>query len=467
MPPRATFQQDDLGRYQTDGLDERNFTRVFDLISKQNTERRRSGKRTLRPGLLSRKSVQDLVRLGKKQDGTEFTQDDLKRFQKLAQKYRKRRGGLPGITFAELVSRSLDTRIKRANNTSNDRRGISKAQLITLKANIATVRVKASEISDHQEHRVKIRLEEWDELMADADGSEGGKTGYLRAAKLACKGRASFDCSCGDHQYRYRYMATLGNYCLAPPKEFAFPKITNPDLQGLACKHVIRAMTMMQSASWSNVLGQEMARQARRVGYGDDKHTTAVFDGPVAKKLAQNRKTKVDKAKAQAAWKAYQKRKATVAKQLKDNEVEIKKLRQKLDKANRKIKQLKQASQAQQKKNDAQQRQNNQALKDKAAALKQGQQDQNRLKALTERAAALLKDNKDAKQTRQAEADRLKQENQVLRGQAADALMDKLKAQLQGYIDGGKAFGKTKAEAMEQFAKDKGLSLETVKQWTK
>lgn len=194
-------------------------------------------------------------------------------------------------------------------------------------------------------------------------------------------------------------MATLGNYCLAPPKEFAFPKITNPDLQGLACKHVIRAMTMMQSASWSNVLGQEMARQARRTGYGDDRHTSAVFDGPTAKKLAQNRKTKVDKSKAQAAWKAYKKRQEAVAKRIKEGDADLADLRQKMGKVKKQNKQL-------------------------------------------------------------------KNENKALRDRAAELLLDQLKIQLRGYIDGAKVFGGTKAQAMERFAKDKGLSLETVKGWS-
>ncbi|MCV5390784.1 phage tail protein, partial [Escherichia coli] len=84
--------------------------------------------------------------------------------------------------------------------------------------------------------------------------------------QLACAGRISFDCDCGRHQYWYRYLATMGNYCIAPPKEFAFPKIRNPELSGVACKHVLKAATMLQSLAWQRILANQMKQQARRVG---------------------------------------------------------------------------------------------------------------------------------------------------------------------------------------------------------
>lgn len=327
---RGGFVQDENGRFQTDGLDEKQFIRVFNEIRKINTEHRRDGKRTLRPGQLSRKSVQDLVRLGKKQDGTEFTVDDLKRFDKLRKQYRKRGGGLPGVTYAEMAAKSAETRVDRASGRAKDRRNVRSAQLLKLRANVATIKVKASDISDHQHHKVDIRFEEWDALMGDADGSDRG---YASAARKACAGRMSINCSCGDHQYRYRYMATLGNYCLSPPKEFAYPKITNPNLTGLACKHVLLAATMLQSPTWSSRLGQEMGRQARRNGYGDDKHTSTIFTGPDAKRLAQNKKKTIDHDKAKAAFQKYQKRLNAVSKRIKGGDKDIETLRAKLQKA--------------------------------------------------------------------------------------------------------------------------------------
>lgn len=398
------FLQDENGRFQTDGLTEKQFIRVFNEINKLNTSRRRDAKRTLRPGQLSRKSVQDLVRLGKKQDGTEFTTDDLKRFDKLRKQYKKRGGGLPGVTYAELVAKSAETRIDRASNRSKDRRGVSQAQLIKLRANVITVRVKASDISDHQHHKVDIRLEEWDERMGDADGSDRG---YASASRKACAGRVSINCSCGDHQYRYRYMATLGNYCLSPPKEFAYPKITNPNLTGLACKHVLLAATMLQSPTWSSRLGQEMARQARRNGYGDDRNTSTVFSGMDARKLAANRKKTIDQDKAKADFQKYQKRMAAVTKRIKGGDKDIEKLRSKLQKA----------------------RQNS--------------------KAASER-------------LRKAEA-----ENKALQQQAKELMRDRIRVQYQSFEDAFKLAGMPPAKAFDAFSKQHKIPTDILKELIK
>lgn len=386
---RGGFVQDENGRFQTDGLDEKQFIRVFNEIKKLNTERRRDAKRTLRPGQLSRKSVQDLVRLGRKQDGTEFTVDDLKRFDQMRKQYKKRGAGLAGVTYSELVAKSAETRVDRASNRSKDRRGVSQAQLLKLRANVATIKVKASDISDHQHHKVDVRFEQWDELMGGADGSDRG---YASAARKACAGRMSINCSCGDHQYRYRYMATLGNYCLSPPKEFAYPKITNPNLTGLACKHVLLAATMLQSPTWSSRLGQEMGRQARRNGYGDDKYTSAVFTGPDARKLAMNKKKTIDQDKAKAAFAKYQKRLSNVAKRIKGGDKDIEKLRSQLQKA----------------------RKSNKATSDKL---------------------------------RKAEA-----ENQVLQQQAKELMRDRVRVQYQSFEDAFKLAGLPPAKAFDAFS---------------
>ncbi|HHO0939052.1 TPA: hypothetical protein ACRTTK_003088 [Aeromonas hydrophila] len=401
---RGGFVQDEKGRFQTDGLNEKQFIRVFNEIRKINTERRRDGKRTLRPGQLSRKSVQDLVRLGKKQDGTEFTVDDLKRFDKLRKQYKKRGGGLPGVTYAELVAKSAESRVDRASNRSKDRRGVSQAQLLKLRANVATIKVKASDISDHQHHKVDIRFEEWDGQMGDADGSDRG---YAKAARKACAGRMSINCSCGDHQYRYRYMATLGNYCLSPPKEFAYPKITNPNLTGLACKHVLLAATMLQSVTWSSRLGLEMARQARRNGYGDDRYTSTVFTGPDARKLAMNRKKSIDQDKAKAAFQKYQKRLLNVAKRIKGGDKDIEKLRSQLQKA----------------------RKSNKAS---------------------------------AQQLRKVE-----DENRMLQQQAKELMRDKIRYQYQAFEDAFKVAGLPPAKALDAFSKQHKIPTDILKELMK
>lgn len=66
------------------------------------------------------------------------------------------------------------------------------------------------------------------------------------------------------HQYWYRYIATAGNFALAPPKEYAYPKIKNPKLRGVACKHVIHALTRLQSSSWQLSIARALQRLRRK-----------------------------------------------------------------------------------------------------------------------------------------------------------------------------------------------------------
>ena len=65
---------------------------------------------------------------------------------------------------------------------------------------------------------------------------------WLRKQKLA------FECDCGRHRYWFRYISTIGNFN-AGRKELGYPKIRNPNLKGVACKHVLRVMSEIESSS--------------------------------------------------------------------------------------------------------------------------------------------------------------------------------------------------------------------------
>lgn len=44
----------------------------------------------------------------------------------------------------------------------------------------------------------------------------------------------------------FRYLATIGGFALDPYEE-AFPKIRNPKLIGVCCKHMVKTIGIMQS----------------------------------------------------------------------------------------------------------------------------------------------------------------------------------------------------------------------------
>ncbi|WP_213389011.1 phage tail protein [Enterobacter hormaechei] len=328
----AEFLKNDNGRYITDGLSPKAFNKVFDLIRKEQTRKRRSAHRTLTPGRLKNRSIDDILKLGKKKEGTFFTLDDLKGFEKQRGKTREKFDNkTAGITYAQLVASSQAIDIKRANNAVDDGSGIKRAVPLSLKHNVINIRVEASDKSAHQHHLVKFRFEEWDQLVEDI--AEDEKAG-IKVTKALCAGRVSFDCDCGRHQYWYRYIATAGNFALAPPKEYAYPKIKNPKLQGVACKHVIHSLTRLQSSSWQLSIARAMQKAATQIAFGDDKHrTTQHFSKTDEKEFSRNRNAKTNVAAAKREWDIYQKRQAALSSKLAKGSGKIEQLRTQLTKA--------------------------------------------------------------------------------------------------------------------------------------
>ena len=306
-------------------LDEKSFNKAFNrILTAQRKSRQGSTtkNRQLTPAILRRKkpTVRDLARLGQKTDGTPFTEADILDMQARAIKLGKKSAGKKGITVHEVIRRSRKIDVDRANNRVADGSGITTAKLSGMKApNIVNVRVKASSISKHMEHRVRFRLEEWEQEMVNADS-------YDEAVKNACAGRISLDCSCGRHQYWYRYIASVGGYQLSPPKEGVFPKIRNPKITGIACKHILKSIQMLQSPAWHKVLAKQMERQARHLGFSDDPKLNAFFTGDDAKEAAKNRKTKINLEKTRTEFKKYVARQAALAKKAKSsaNDIEVK-----------------------------------------------------------------------------------------------------------------------------------------------
>lgn len=284
-----------------------------------NAQARAKASRTLTPKMLKRKSTADLAKLGKKSNGAPLTRSDLIALEKNRNAFEKKYDRkTAGITFLEIMAGSTEIDIKRANNQVSDGSGITKANLVIIKANTLTFRVKASRKHGKDDHRVIIRLETWDDELVDAEPS---RKGYQIATSNAVKSRMSIQCSCGRHQYWYRYLATIGNYCVAPPKEFSPPKEKNPDFKGVACKHVLHVVNKMNSPSWINQIALYMAKQAKKVGYLDDKRSRHVFNEQELKDQNKTRKGKINQQALKKEFERYEKlQKAMANKQQNDKE---------------------------------------------------------------------------------------------------------------------------------------------------
>lgn len=86
-------------------------------------------------------------------------------------------------------------------------------------------------------HHVHIEL-----LNYSAAISSPGKVADM--VKALTTGPLKFDCDCEHHRYTFRYIATVGKYN-AGVQETGFPKLKNPHLVGVACKHVLRVMQQL------------------------------------------------------------------------------------------------------------------------------------------------------------------------------------------------------------------------------
>ena len=330
MPKKMELEQHKNGQYVLDGLSERDFNRAIAQIEKQKAKERRKAFRTITPALLRSKNLEEIAKLGNRSDGLPFTRDDLIALEKNRKKHAKKfNKGQAGITLGEIISISKEIDVQRANNKVDDGSGIKQANLNAVKDNLATYRVKASDKNGADYHAVKVRFEQWDEVMHLAE--TGKKMDYRRAVRHAIKGRISFDCSCGRHQFWYRYLATVGNYCVAPPKEFSPPKIRNPDFTGLACKHVLYVLNKTQSTSWVAQLSRFMEAQATRIGGGSLRKK--VIGDKEAKQLKKAKKADINVEKAKKEYAKYQQRQARLGKKLVKDSKEIEYIRKNAAKA--------------------------------------------------------------------------------------------------------------------------------------
>lgn len=99
----------------------------------------------------------------------------------------------------------------------------------------------ASKDSSDERHYVMV------EFMGYPAAVASGAMSASKAAALMRRQNVRFDCDCGRHRYWYRYLATIGNYN-AGRAESGYPKIRNPNLAGMACKHVLRVMTEIEAS---------------------------------------------------------------------------------------------------------------------------------------------------------------------------------------------------------------------------
>lgn len=155
-----------------------------------------------------------------------ITLDDLRTFSENARKLGKRFKG--GITAKGIIDLSLQVDRDRANTE------IRTAVVMRAQTGVLQFITNAGPDSDVNRHHVHVEFPAFKAFAASPQKPD-------KLARAMLDGPLRFDCDCGRHRYWFRYIATKGGFNHGRA-EVGYPKIRNPMLAGVACKHVLRVM---------------------------------------------------------------------------------------------------------------------------------------------------------------------------------------------------------------------------------
>lgn len=143
--------------------------------------------------------------------------------------------------------------------------------------------------SDVHRHHVLVRFNAFTQA---ANKLLSSKASDLKTPKQAAnwlrKQKLAIECDCGRWRYWFRYIATIGNFN-AGRKELGYPKIRNPNLKGVACKHIIRVMAEVES---SGVVWNFLTKHLEKVLLSQDntaRHQTKQKEADEAAKKQKGR----------------------------------------------------------------------------------------------------------------------------------------------------------------------------------
>ena len=176
-----------------------------------------------------------------------LTQDDLRQFVAIA---KKQAGKLKkGVTAKQIIDLSLPIDRKRANAE------IRTAVPVSSHGGQIKFMTNSGPDSDRSRHYVTVNMVNFLPVMASAIKLE--KTG----PELA-KSPLQISCSCGRWRYWLAYLATKGNFNSGHAED-SFPKIRNPGLAGIACKHILRVVSTIDQSPSMKLFLTDMVKRAR------------------------------------------------------------------------------------------------------------------------------------------------------------------------------------------------------------
>ena len=200
----------------------------------------------------------------------DITLEDLKAFKKNISTVQANFSG--GMTAQQVIKHSRQIDRERA------------SQQITMAVPVSATKGKVRFITnagpDSKDLRHHVTV---DFLHFDSQASAANKTSRQSALSLR-KLPLKIYCDCKRFRFWYKYIATIGGFNAGTP-ETGFPKLKNPKLGGVACKHLLRVMKEIDSGG--AIIGF-LTKQMDKGKAHDENKASSKFSQKEAEKLIKH-----------------------------------------------------------------------------------------------------------------------------------------------------------------------------------
>lgn len=188
-----------------------------------------------------------------------LTQEDLKAFAANIEQMQQAYKG--GITVDQVISLSNQDDIDRANKqifvALPERRKNNVVYFITN----ASKKDGAANKNSPKYYHVNVEFLAFNDLVFNPD-----KVKSTTVQNRLSKGKVRFECNCGRFQFWFRYLNTVAGTVYGR-KEGGFPKERNPNMTGIACKHILRVMHYIKSQAGRHYLSKALENErTKQVG---------------------------------------------------------------------------------------------------------------------------------------------------------------------------------------------------------
>ncbi len=252
-----------------------------------------------------------------------LTAEDLAQFRRNMAEARRAHGDFGGITARQVIDLASSGPLAYRGEKYGGQSDIDKARSeikaalpvgVIQRSTGLDVRfvTSAGADSDVARHHVVVQFRAWRDAMTQlvAAGVDD-KAAPRRIANWLRKQKLAFDCDCGRARFFFRFVATIGGFN-AGRDETGFPKIRNPGLKGVACKHVLRVMAELESSGvvlgfLEKALARGLADSERRLQFTEkqkDVDAAAKKQRGVAIKTSEERRSQTDAARRAKLLKA-------------------------------------------------------------------------------------------------------------------------------------------------------------------